>query len=89
MSNYDRLVSELAPMRQKLLDHSIYKEVLTVERLRRLMETHVFAVWDFMVLGLPAQATTVQESNSKAVVKSAASAASLRRLRQQNSPQFR
>lgn len=34
--------------REKLLSHYLYQNVDTVPKLRRFMEDHVFAVWDFM-----------------------------------------
>src|SRR5437588_4478364 len=40
----------LATLRAGLLDHPIYAEVASVADLRRFMQDHVFAVWDFMSL---------------------------------------
>src|ERR1700683_3184931 len=42
--------NHLATLRAQLLEHPIYAEVDSVADLRRFMEDHVFAVWDFMSL---------------------------------------
>lgn len=42
--------SDLAEARRRLLDHTIYKKVASIESLRSFMKAHVFAVWDFMSL---------------------------------------
>src|SRR6267143_5603869 len=48
MSEYDN--DHLCSLRTALLDHPIYTHFASVVDLRRFMEDHVFAVWDFMSL---------------------------------------
>jgi hypothetical protein len=48
MSQYDS--DHLGSLRATLRDHPIYTHVASVADLRRFMEDHVFAVWDFMSL---------------------------------------
>jgi hypothetical protein len=48
MPEYDN--DQLGSLRAALLDHPIYTHVASVADLRRFMEDHVFAVWDFMSL---------------------------------------
>jgi hypothetical protein len=48
MAQYDN--DHLCSLRAALLDHPIYTHVASVADLRRFMEDHVFAVWDFMSL---------------------------------------
>src|SRR5438132_889345 len=48
MSEYDN--DHLCSLRAALPDHPIYTRVDSVADLRRFMEDHVFAVWDFMSL---------------------------------------
>jgi hypothetical protein len=46
----EQLRVRLTPLRNALLDHALYKEINGLAALRRFMEHHVFAVWDFMSL---------------------------------------
>jgi Protein of unknown function (DUF3050) len=48
MPEFDK--DHLCSLRAALLDHPIYTHVASVADLRRFMEDHVFAVWDFMSL---------------------------------------
>src|SRR5215470_3792195 len=48
MSQYDN--NQLGALRVALLDHPLYTQVVSIADLRRFMEDHVFAVWDFMSL---------------------------------------
>src|SRR5215469_4245318 len=48
MSKYDN--NQLGALRTALLDHPLYAQVVSIADLRRFMEDHVFAVWDFMSL---------------------------------------
>jgi len=48
MQTYDN--DQLDSLRTALLDHPLYADVASVADLRRFMEDHVFAVWDFMSL---------------------------------------
>jgi hypothetical protein len=51
MPNQSKQYSDrLAALRAGLLEHAVYAEVASVTDLRRFMEDHVFAVWDFMSL---------------------------------------
>ncbi len=45
-----KIRTEIEPLRQKLLTHSIYKNISSIEDLKVFLEHHVFAVWDFMSL---------------------------------------
>ena len=47
---YDDLTRTIAPLRRELLEHPLYRAVDTLDRLRRFMSVHVYAVWDFMCL---------------------------------------
>ena len=42
--------AQLEPARRALIEHPIYRQVDSAEKLRIFMQSHVFAVWDFMSL---------------------------------------
>jgi hypothetical protein len=44
------LQSRLGPLQTRLLQHPLYASIRTPAHLRLFMESHVFAVWDFMSL---------------------------------------
>lgn len=50
VASFEGLRARIAPVRERLLSHPVYRAVDTLPRLRRFMSHHVFAVWDFMCL---------------------------------------
>ena len=46
----DQIRIRIAPLRESLLGHPIYDRIDGLDAVRRFMEFHVFAVWDFMSL---------------------------------------
>jgi len=50
VQSLDDLRRTIAPVRETLLTHPLYRAVNTLPRLRVFMSDHVFAVWDFMCL---------------------------------------
>ncbi|HXB13851.1 MAG TPA: DUF3050 domain-containing protein [Bacteroidia bacterium] len=45
-----KLKEEIAPLRDQLINHSVYGKIKSITHLNIFMEHHVFAVWDFMSL---------------------------------------
>ena len=50
MNRLQRIQERLTPLKAALLNHPVYGEIDRLESLRRFLEHHVFAVWDFMSL---------------------------------------
>ena len=61
MSNIDTLLKKISKTRENLLNHEIYLKLNSEEAIAKFMETHVFAVWDFMsvIKALQLDLTTV------------------------------
>jgi Protein of unknown function (DUF3050) len=49
-NSIDAIEARIAPLRERLTRHPLYAAIQTPEHLRLFMESHVFAVWDFMSL---------------------------------------
>jgi len=50
MLHIEKLENEIKEVRQQLIDHTLYKKVNSLKTVQKFMETHIFAVWDFMSL---------------------------------------
>src|SRR4051812_29243501 len=50
MEPFERLGEAIRPEREQLLRHPIYERVGDEQNLATFMQSHVFAVWDFMCL---------------------------------------
>lgn len=50
MANLEIVNKQLAPLIQKIKNHSLYTTIHSMEAVRIFMENHVFAVWDFVCL---------------------------------------
>ena len=50
VSSIEDIEARIAPLRERLTAHPLYAAIRTQDDLRVFMESHVFAVWDFMSL---------------------------------------
>ncbi|MEZ6004073.1 MAG: DUF3050 domain-containing protein [Planctomycetota bacterium] len=57
IQSYESLSADLADLRSALIGHGLYARLENPEQLCRLLEFHVFAVWDFMSLAKALQRT--------------------------------
>lgn len=48
--NTQHVFATIEPLRQQLLQHSLYQKIKNPEDLHHFLEGHVYAVWDFMSL---------------------------------------
>ncbi|MCC9018031.1 MULTISPECIES: DUF3050 domain-containing protein [Flavobacterium] len=48
--NIETINNSIQPQKDQLLQHSLYNKIQNIDDLHRFLETHVFAVWDFMSL---------------------------------------
>ncbi|TXC85115.1 DUF3050 domain-containing protein [Luteibaculum oceani] len=46
----EEIQDAVAPLRQDLINHSLYNQLDSIENVNTFMEQHIFAVWDFMSL---------------------------------------
>jgi hypothetical protein len=49
-TNEQQLEISLAPVRERLFEHQLYRHLLDADSIRTFMVAHVFAVWDFQSL---------------------------------------
>ena len=50
MSKIDEINTSIKPLKNQLLQHSLYSKIHKIDDLQKFLEGHVYAVWDFMSL---------------------------------------
>ena len=50
MNNINNLLNNISETRKELLNHPLYARLNSEQAIANFMETHVYAVWDFMSL---------------------------------------
>lgn len=50
MNSIKSVNQTIQPLKSQLINHSLYQKITTIEDLQLFMQTHVYAVWDFMSL---------------------------------------
>jgi hypothetical protein len=48
--NIETINNRIHPQKEMLLQHSLYNKIQSIDDLHRFLESHIFAVWDFMSL---------------------------------------
>ncbi len=46
----EKINLSIEPLRQEIINHKVYSNILTLEDLKIFMQFHIYAVWDFMSL---------------------------------------
>ena len=47
--NIKNVIDEIQPLRDELKNHELYQSLKSIEDIKIFMESHVYAVWDFML----------------------------------------
>ncbi|PIQ48378.1 MAG: heme oxygenase [Cytophagales bacterium CG12_big_fil_rev_8_21_14_0_65_40_12] len=50
MTPLERIVAEITPLKNQLSTHKLYEKLNSIDDIKTFMESHVYAVWDFMSL---------------------------------------